>query len=473
MGLSVKAEPLPKSQLRLEISVGAEECTAAWNSVLSDLNKRSSIPGFRKGRAPKQVVISQYGRDTILASACEEVIEKSIQKALKDSGVSAIGQAEVDQDGGVDSIIKDYSPDADLTFCVKVDVWPEATFTGPYDNLEIEAEEVPLDEKLIDLAMEDLRRKESFPVLAPAGATAALGQTVVADLVGYFRNEDGTKGDRLPDIADGKSIEINMNEGQYMPGFVEGVVGAVVGEMRDVNVEFPMRNARPELAGVKAAFEITIHAIQDIVLPELNDDFAKQASEEKTLEDLRQAIRERIGTEADDTQEKNINNSIDNVLDAITEVDIPETLVENQVKSKFANMLASFKDKGMPEEQIKGMVSKENYELYKKRALPNVEKTLKVNFAVNKIARDENLIVGKEAVDNQMEFVKAELKGDENIEEDKVRDQIEAQLERELVLIHIKKTAKVTLVPKKVEEEKVKETKAVEEEKVKEAKAVE
>eukprot|EP00178_Gracilaria_changii_P015868 TRINITY_DN445_c0_g2_i1.p1 TRINITY_DN445_c0_g2~~TRINITY_DN445_c0_g2_i1.p1 ORF type:complete len:539 (+),score=107.20 TRINITY_DN445_c0_g2_i1:4391-6007(+) len=451
MGLSIKTAQLPKSQVSLEISVGKEECSAAWDSIVKELSKKSQIQGFRKGTAPKQLVINQYGKDRVMASACEEVIEKSIQKALKDSGIHAIGQAEVDGDGGIESVIASYDPQSPLTFKVKIDVWPEASFISSYENLEIEAEESAFDESLVEKALENLRQKEAFSVLAPEGTKAELGKLLVADLVGYYRNEDGSKGEKLPEIADGNSIEINMIEGKFMAGFVEGLIGAEVGETREVNVEFPVTNARPELAGVKAIFSVTIHAIKDVVLPELNDDFACQVSEEKSLEDFRKTIRDRLDTESEAAQEKNINTAIDNELAELVQVDLPESLVENQVKNKFATMLTSFKEKGMSDEQVKAMVTKENYELYKKRAQGNVEKSLRINFAVSRIAKDQNLEVDKKTVEDQMELVRAELKGEE-MDEAKVRDQIEAQLERELVLAHIKKTAKISLVPKKAEE---------------------
>lgn len=450
MGLSVKTAPLPNSRVSLEISVGKEECSAAWDAVVRDITKQATVKGFRKGTAPKQLVINQVGKERIMAGACEEVIEKSIQKALKDSGIHAIGQAEVD--GGVDTVISSYDPKSPLSFKVKIDIWPEATFTESYDNMEIEAEEAPFDETLVDKALEDMRKKEAFSVLAPEGTTASLGQILAADLVGYYRNDDGSKGDKLPEIADGKSIEVNMTEGQYMAGFVEGLIGISVGETRDVNVAFPENNPRPELAGLKAIFQVTCHAVKDNVLPELNDSFAQQVSEEKTLEDFKGVIRARLGVETEAAQAKNVNAGIDTKLASIVEIDLPESLVENQVKNKFATMLSSFKDNGMSDEQVKAMVTKENYELYKKRAKGNVEKNLKVNFAVSKIAKEKEIKIDEEEVENQIALVRAELRGQE-MEEEKIRDQVEAQLERDLVLQYIKETANVTLVKKEEGEE--------------------
>lgn len=236
-----------------------------------------------------------------------------------------------------------------------------------------------------------------------------------------------------------------------MPGFVEGLIGVGVGETKSVNVTFPEANPRKELAGVKAIFDVTVHAIQDIVLPELNDEFAQQVSESPTLPELRDTIRDRIGDESNTAQEKNINAAIDTQLASIVDVELPESLVENQVKNKFASMLSSFKDNGMSDDQVKAMVTKENFELYKSRSRGTVEKTLKVNFAVSKIAKEVGLEVNAEEVESQMALIRSELRGQE-MEEEKIRDQVEAQLERDLVLLHIKKSAKVTLVPPKKEE---------------------
>lgn len=452
MGLSVKTAPLPKSQLSLEISVGMEECTAAWDSVVGELSKRATIRGFRKGGAPKQMVINEYGKDTIRASACEEVIEKAIQKALKESGVNAIGQADIDSEGGVDAVIAAYDPKAPLSFKVKIDVWPEAEFTASYEGLEIEAEEPPFEDNLIDEALEELQKKESFSVLSPEGTKAEIGKLVVGDLVGYYRNEDASKGDKLPDIAEGEAIEISMTEGQYMPGFVEGLVGAAVGETRSVNVQFPESNPRPELAGVKAIFEVSVHAVKDVMLPELDDKFAQQVSEAPTLAELRDTIRARLNVENESLKSSNVNTAIDSALADIVNVDLPESLVENQVKNKFAKMLGSFKDKGMSDSQVKAMVTKENYELYKTRSRATVERSLLVNFAISKIAKDKGIVVDPQEIEDQMALVRGELKGQE-MEEEKIRDQVEAQLERDLVLAVLKESAKITMVPPKEEEE--------------------
>lgn len=447
MAVTVDSEQLPESQVRLKISVGAEECTAAWDSVLKEVSKRATIDGFRKGKAPMPLVIRQFGKDRIKASACEELIEKNVQVAIDQVGVNAIGQAVLDDDCKVEDVIANYEPKEGLTFTVKVDVWPDAKLTDTYEGLQVTAEKAPFDESLVENALQELRRKEAFSILSPEGTKAELGKIVVGSMNGFYRNEDGSKGDALPDIASGDKLEINMKEGQYMPGFVEGIVGMDCGETRSVNVEFPVQSGRPELAGQKAIFDITVHAVKDEVLPELDDEFAKKATESPTLESLKEAIRARLNMESESITNENVNKAIEESLCAITEVTLPETMVEERVKSKFAKMLSDFKEKGMSDSQVKALITKENYELYKKRARINVERSLTANFAIAAIAKEQGLAASDEEIEDQMTLIRSELRGEEMEDEQKIRDQVQGQLERGLVLEHIKKSATITMQP--------------------------
>lgn len=445
MEVSVSSKRLPQSQITLDITAGPEECNKAWESVLRELSKRAKVDGFRKGKAPKQMVINQYGKETIRASACEEVIENSIQVALKKEGVNAIGQAVLDDGCVIEEVIASYAPEGTLNFKVKVDVWPDAKMTGSYDGLVVEAEKAPFDESVVEDAIEELQRKEAFSVLAAEGSKAEIGQIVIADMVGFYRNDDGSKGEALPDIAKGDMVEIKMKVGQYMPGFVEGIMGMGCQETRSVNVEFPAASSRPELAGAKAVFEVTVHAIKDEKLPELDDEFAKKATESPTMESLRETVRARMSLESNNKTEMNVDRAIEDALVTITEVELPATMIEERVKSKFANFLSDMKTNGMTDSQIKALVTKENYDLYKKRSQANVERALIANFAITTIAKEVGLTAPDQDIEDQMTIIRAELKGEE-MEEQEVRDKVQAQLERDMVMEHLKKSATINYV---------------------------
>lgn len=449
--LSVSTSPLPNSRLGLEITAGPEECSAAWTSVLTELSKRCKIDGFRKGKAPQALVINQYGKSTIAASACEEVIEKSIQKALDKEGVSAIGQAVLDDACKIDDVIAAYAPEKSITFKVMVDVWPVAELTGDYTGLNVTADRAPFDESVVVETLEGLQRKEAFTVLSPEGTKAEIGKVCIANMVGFYRKEDGKRGEALPDIASGDMIEIKMQIGQYMPGFVEGIVGMECGDMRAVNVEFPVQSSRPELAGQKAVFDVTLHAVKDEVLPDLDDDFAKNMTESPTLEALKDTIRERMSVESANKTKANVDRALEDALVAITKVELPETMVENRIKDKFANFLSDMKSNGMTDTQVKALVTKENYDLYKERARANVERALTANFAIQAIAEKEKVAngisVSNQEVDDQLLLIRGELKNDQEYSdnEESYRDKVRAQLEKDAVLAFLKESATVTL----------------------------
>lgn len=429
--------------------------------VVKDLQKRAAIPGFRAGKVPRKVVLSHFGKATVTASAVEEVIQHTVQQALSSLSVSAIGQAQLAED--VEEIVAKFQPDGPLSFAIKVDVWPEANLTGDYKGLTISAEETAFDETIVDEALEQARRREAFTVLSPADAVAEEGRVAVGSLVGFYRNADGSRGEPLPDIASGESVEIKLRSGQYMAGFVEGILGMKAGDVRDVPVEFPAESARPELRGVKAIFEVTVAALKDEVLPELNDDFAKAASEHSTLEELRADIRKRLGEEKDGANEAAVNKALEAALVDITEVTLPETLIEEQAKTKFATMMTDFKTKGnMSDEQIKSMITQESFAAYKKSAHKNIVKSLTSNLAISKIAQLEGLEAEPAEVEEQMALIKAEMKGKPLDDEASVRDKVVGQVLRQKVLKMLRESANVTMTATPTEAEAAAAAEAVE-----------
>ena len=453
MNVTVTTEPLPNSQVALNIVASKEECTSAWNKVLKNLSKQANVSGFRKGHVPKQILINMVGRDAIKSEACQELIERSVKKALKDTEICAIGQARFIDKESADRMMGAYEPEKEISFQVKIDVWPIVHFKKHVDDegIEVEAVEVGVEDGLVDKALNELRKRESFTVVAPEGATAEMGKVVVASMVGWFEEEDGSKGQRLPDVAEGGNLEVNMQEGQYMPGFVEGLVGMKVGDTRTIPVQFPEQLQNPALRGKKAIFDVTLNALKDRVLPELDDGFVKKSTQNDTVEELKRDVRSRLGEETEKATEKNIEKAIEDMLVDLVEVELPETLVENETQSRFATMMTDFKTKGMSNEQVKSMVTKENYEKYKKTASKNVLRRLTINMAISKIANDNNLNATEEEIQGQMDLIKAELKGEE-IDEQRARDHVQGQLERAKVMDFLKKSWKINMVPEKKDE---------------------
>ncbi|KAA8494899.1 Trigger factor [Porphyridium purpureum] len=443
--LAEGVEQLPDSQVGIEVCVSAQETAAAFDKVMREMGGKAQIPGFRKGKVPKQVLLSHFGPKNVYGAACEEVFNTAVGKTLQEKKINYIGQAAID--GDVDAILDTFRPGEAFKFKIKIDVWPTASFSGEYKGMSVEAEEELFDEALVENALVELQKKNALPVIAPEGTKAAMGQVLVATMTGFFRNDDGSQGAELPEIADGKSIEVQMESGVYMPGLVEGIVGASIGETRLVPVDFPDNAPRAELRNIKALFKVDVEAIKNKVVPELDDEFAQQVSEEDTLEALKANIRERLGSEASALTKSNIQRALEDKLREITEVALPVTLVQERTKSKFASMMADWKDQGMPEEQVRALITPENFEKYAKKAGPNVEKQLALSFAFQKIAEIEGLKPSAGEVDDQITIVRGELKGQE-VDEELLRENVEAELVREKVLDFLKDSATIKLVPK-------------------------
>eukprot|EP00181_Compsopogon_caeruleus_P006002 CAMPEP_0184691072 /NCGR_PEP_ID=MMETSP0312-20130426/31615_1 /TAXON_ID=31354 /ORGANISM="Compsopogon coeruleus, Strain SAG 36.94" /LENGTH=534 /DNA_ID=CAMNT_0027148707 /DNA_START=108 /DNA_END=1712 /DNA_ORIENTATION=+ len=444
-GLLVKATPMPDSSLRLDVQVSGEETQKVFDQLVAKLAKSATIPGFRKGEAPKHVVISRMGRKNLILDTCEKVISEFSNKAMERQEARVIGQADLQDD--VQKVIDGFSPGEPLEFAIKVDIWPEPTLNGDYKSIHVKIPEEKLDENLVDKALEELRKRESTTVdIDDANATLALGMVASVDMTAYQRNEDGSMGERIS-ISDVEETGVTMEitEGKYFPGLIEGVIGMKAGETRAVPVDMPENVARAELRGLKVIFEITLRKLADKVLPALDDQFAQTVSEKNTLEELRVDIEERLKVETGNLADQKLLRAVEDQLLDMIEVDLPETLVEEQTKQKFAAMMSDFAEKGMTEEQVKSMITKEGYEVYKKNARKNVIRSLRSSFAFSEIAKKEGISVSPEEVEDQLALVRAELKGQE-IDEDRARERIEAQLEKDKVLELLKATISIETV---------------------------
>lgn len=241
---------LPESAVELTLKIPGSATSAAYDKACMELSKQISIPGFRKGaKIPPQVLeqsmTGKGGKNALRVEAINSLLSKLIEPALKDDhGLEPIGQPTLVTPA--EEIANDFTPGQPLELLVKCDVWPEISWKGdatdadkPYLGLEGAYKRKPFNQEKFDKALNDLR--ERYATLAPAveGSILAMGDACRVNMVGYMANEDGTKGEPLPNAASGDDVEIVIGPGRYMEGLVEGIVGAKVGDERTVTVTFP------------------------------------------------------------------------------------------------------------------------------------------------------------------------------------------------------------------------------------------
>mmetsp|Transcript_24872 Transcript_24872/g.81875 ORF Transcript_24872/g.81875 Transcript_24872/m.81875 type:complete len:360 (+) Transcript_24872:110-1189(+) len=255
------------------------------------------------------MVLNHFGKKSITAQACEQIIGSAVPAALQQKNIRAIGQAQMADDEAIGKMIDNFAPGQDIKFEVLVDIWPEASLKGAYKGLTIEAEEEPFEEELVSNALSEMRKREAFSVLSGADTKAkvypaSLGDSVdeikregavcVVDLIGYKKNADGSKGDRLPDLAIGENVEVVMEKGKFFEGFVESIDGMQAGDQASVPVTFPTNHKVAELRGMEAIFDVTIKGLKDMMYPALDDDFAKKIPNCDSVVALKKRIRESI-----------------------------------------------------------------------------------------------------------------------------------------------------------------------------------
>lgn len=240
-------EKLPESAVQITLDIPGEATKAAYDKAVNDLSKQISIPGFRKGSKIPAAVLEQNmaakgGRNALRVEAINSLLTKLIETAIKDEhGLEPIGQPSLVVP--VEELASTFQPGEELELKVKCDVWPDIEWEGgddakPYIGLKAKYQRQPFDQEKMDKALTDLR--ERYAVLQPADSSIKLGDgdACQVNMVGYMANDDGTKGEPLPNAASGDNVEIVIGQGRYMEGLVEGIVGASVGETRTVSVIF-------------------------------------------------------------------------------------------------------------------------------------------------------------------------------------------------------------------------------------------
>ena len=269
--MEVSVSELPDSRVRVEVEVPAKDVERATSRAARAMARETRMPGFRAGKAPPSLVIQRLGFGPVLQEAIREALPEWYERALLDSGVSPIG------DPSIEMVSTPEAEGETLEFKFEVGVRPAAKL-GEYKGLEVGRAEQEVPDEIVDREIERVR--EGFARLEPVERAAAEGDSVLIDFEGLI---DGTafEGGKADDYL------LGLGSNQLIEGFEEQVVGAKAGDERKVKVGFPAEYHAEHLAGKDAVFEVKVKEVREKVLPELDDEFASDASEFDTLEELR------------------------------------------------------------------------------------------------------------------------------------------------------------------------------------------
>ncbi len=439
--MKVTQEKLPASQVGLEIEITPEMSKQAYERVLQEFTRSTNIPGFRKGKVPRQVLIQRFGPTRIKAAAVEDLVDKALKEALQQEKIEAIGNFQLRS--SFDDLITQFEPGNSLTFSAAVDVQPEVDLQK-YQGLSVQAEEVKLEEGKVDTVLGNYQTQ--MATLVPVeGRAAQKGDTAVVDYHGRFTPADENA--EKQDVPGGQAedFQIELDDGKFIPGFIDGIVGMNAGETKEVSVTFPEDYPQEELAGRPATFTMTLKELKEKELPELDDDFAQDASggDYQTIADLRESLEKRFTEEAEQKTKSNKEQAILDELMTKIAVELPETLVEREVEFMITQTAMQLQNQGV---DIKRLLNQETLPMLKERSRPDAIDRIKRTLALGEVAKRESLTTSDPEINDRVREVMADLEG-RDVDPERLRTAVAEDLLKEKILNWLEEHNTVELVP--------------------------
>jgi trigger factor len=437
--MKITQEKLPASQIGLEIEIPAETSKNTYEKVVKEIAKTTNIPGFRKGKVPRPILLQRLGSQRIKAAVLEELIQDTLQKAIEKESINVLGNYKLRSD--FEDLINRYQPGESLTFQAAVDVPPEVTL-GQYKGLEVKAEEVLYNAEDVDKLIDE-RRQRLATLIPVENRGAQMGDVVVIDFVGRKPCEtEGEEGEIIPG-TEAKEYQVELGEGKFIPGFVEGIVGMAVEETKKLTLTFPEDYSQANLAGETVIFTVSLQDLKEKELPELDDDFAQEVSEFQTMAELRESLEKQYREKAANDTKQNIHGAIVTELLKHTTIDLPDTMLEEEVQNillQTANQIQSY---GMDVNQF---FTRETVTKMRETAKPEASKNLHTTLIIEKIAEQESITVGDEEVTAKTIEIEQTLK-DRDVDEVKLRKYVRHDLLAEKTLDWLQEKTQVELVP--------------------------
>lgn len=437
--MKVTQEKLPDSQIALEIELSGETSRNTYEKVVRDLARSSNIPGFRKGKVPRTILMQRIGKERIKGAVIEQLIQTGIKDAIEQESIDALGNYQLKS--GFDNLIASFQPGEPFVFSATVDV-PPSLELGDYHNLSVKAEESVYDPQTLEDYLEESRAKNAD--LAPIeDRPAAMGNVAILDFEGKITLE-GTE----PEAIEGGSatdFEVEMVEGKLIPGMIEGVVGMNPEETKEVSVTFPEDYGNEELAGKPAVFTITLKELKAKDLPDLDDDFAEDVSngEYETIAALRESLEKQFREKAENETKNNINSALVSALLEQATIDLPDTLIQDEVTQVLTQNLMQLQQMGL---DVKQLVNSDTIPKMRENSRPEAIQNLQKSLILAEIATKEELKPAEDDIVAKMKEIEATLSGND-IDYDKLRNMVVEDLIAENVFNWLREKAEVELVP--------------------------
>ena len=383
--MKVTVENGENQQVTLTVEVEAAEVSKAVEKAVKRLSNRVNIPGFRKGKAPRKIIERNVGMDAIMQEAFDIVGPKAFADALEEQKIEPVSRPQID--------IETLEDGKDLVFKATVTPRPEVKL-GEYKGLKVEKKVEAVTDEDVEKQLKTFQDRQGKMVDAPEGSEVKDGDFTTLDFEGFVDGEafEGGKGQDYP---------LQIGSGSFIPGFEDQLIGAKIGEEKEVNVTFPEEYHAKELAGKAATFKCTIRSIKQKELPAMDDELAKKVSKFETLEELKADVRKNLEENAARKAENDQKSAaIEMATNNIT-VDIPAVMIDNRVEGMIREMAMRLEQQGMSFDaylQYAGTDINKIREDYRETA----EKNVRTDLMLEEVAKAEDIKVEAKDLDAEV-----------------------------------------------------------------------
>lgn len=382
--MSLQVEKLEHNMAKLTVEVAAEDVEKALQAAYLKQRKQINIPGFRKGKVPRQMIEKMYGPEVFYDEAANNMIPDAYAKAYDESELDIVSQPKIE--------VVQMEKGKPFIFTAEVATKPEVTL-GDYKGLKVDKVSTRVTQKEVDEEIEKERERNARTIEVTDRAVQDKDE-VTLDFEGFVDGVafEGGKGEDYP---------LTIGSGSFIPGFEEQLIGAEIDKEVEVNVTFPKEYHSEELAGKDATFKCTVHTIKAKELPELDDEFASEVSECETMDAYRAEVKKNIKERKERTgKEKKENQAVDQAIEN-AQMDIPEAMIEFQVRQMADDFARRIQQQGLTVEQyfqFTGMTAEKMMEEMR----PQAEKSIKTRLVLEAIVKAENIKVSDERVEEEL-----------------------------------------------------------------------
>jgi trigger factor len=419
--MNVKMEKLEKNVVKFEVTVEAAKFNEALKKSYAKNANRFNIPGFRKGKAPMNIVKKYYGEGALYEDAINFIYETTYPQVLVEHNINPVDYPSID--------IVDIGEGKDFVYVATVPVMPEVEL-GEYKGIEVKKENYLVSDEDIENRLKELQGQNAR-VENKEDGTVTNGDIAVIDFKGFVE-------DVAFEGGEGKDFELEIGSGTFIGNFEEQLVGLNIGESKNVNVVFPEQYGREELNGKPAKFEVTVKSIKKKELPAINDEFASEVSEFETLEELRNDIREKMQATNDLKSKTDFENAVIEKVVSNASIDVPQAMINKELDGMLQDLEMRLKYQGLDLETYYKFTNTTE-DKFRAQMEDVALNKVKTDLVIGKISQVENITASEDEIQNKAREIATSYYGGEDIEKTAERlvevqkDYLEVQIINEKV----------------------------------------